>query len=64
MLEISINKEELLSILKRQINSFYSLSNQEYMVLKDNLDSVLLKIEYNFSSINNKYYGKNWNKGG
>ncbi len=64
MLEISVNKEGLLSILKKQINSFYSLSAQEYMVLKDNLDSVLSRIEYNFSNINNKYYSINWNTGG
>ena len=63
MLDISVSKEELLDIVKKQVNNFYNLSGEECSVLEDTMDSALSRVEHNFSSIDNKYYGENWNRG-
>lgn len=55
----SIAKQLILEQLKKQLNSFFIMSNDQYTILEEYFDKVLVRCEYCFSHTPNKYYSRN-----
>lgn len=52
------NKDEIFSLIKRQVTSFFPLENWEGEVIFSKIPSVFLSLEKCFSKINNKYFNR------
>ena len=63
MMQLSIPKEQIIENLCRQIDSFFSCSNDERMLLNEYMDKALERICTCFQSVDNKYF-KNESGGG
>lgn len=56
MLMPVINKEQILIILYKQIDSLFSITSDEKEIIEMNIDEALAKCENCFAKINNKYF--------
>jgi hypothetical protein len=55
-MNIKMSLIEILSMLKKQLSSFYFLSNEEELILSENLENTLERVKLNFSYNKNKYF--------
>ena len=56
MIELVISRNQILDNLCRQIDSFFSCSNDERMLLNEYMDKALGRVEICFQCIDNKYF--------
>lgn len=56
MMQLLISRSQILDNLCRQIDSFFSCSEEEHSVLETYLDKALERVEVCFQSVDNKYF--------
>lgn len=64
MMDLVIPKEQILTNLYKQIDSFFSISTEEKDMLAYFIDEALSKCEVCFANTNNKYFKANSSLGG
>lgn len=57
-MECALDKNELLTLVSKQLNNFFNVNDKEKASLKFNLDKALSRTEFCFDNTQNKYYSK------
>lgn len=63
MMHLVIPKEQIIENLCRQLDSFFSCSNDERKLLREYIDKALERVDVCFQGVDNKYF-KNESGGG